>query len=230
MRQYIHDFLSLIQPELCFACSTPLAAGEKVICLDCLYHLPKTGFHLDPDNPVAKIFWGRYPVENAAACFHFRKGGKLQHLMHQFKYRKHPEIGHFIGEYYGNELKQSDVFVRTDIVIPVPLHWKKMRKRGYNQSEVFGQGIAASMQVPLDSGQLVRQEFTETQTRKSRFNRWKNVENKFVVREPEKLKGLHVLLVDDVVTTGATLEACCHAFDEVKDAKISIAAIAYASV
>ncbi len=230
MRQYIEDFLSLIQPRLCFACSTPLAAGEKVVCLDCLYHLPKTDFHHDPINPVAKIFWGRYPVEHAAACFYFRKGGKLQHLMHQFKYRKHPEIGQFIGNYYGSELRQSIVFKAVDMVIPVPLHWKKLRKRGYNQSTVFGQGIAESMNVPLENNQLIRQEFTETQTRKSRFNRWQNVENKFVIKDPDKLRGLTILLVDEVITTGATLEACCHAFDPVEDVKICIAAVAYAAV
>lgn len=199
---------------------------EDCICTHCLYHLPKTNFHLYPDNPVIRLFWGRTPVFSASSLFSFSKGGKVQQLVHQLKYRGKREIGVSLGKFYGNELKQSPLFSGVEMVIPVPLHVKKLKRRGYNQSEIFGQGVAKSMNIEVPKNVLIRITPTETQTQKSRFARWKNVEEVFKVSQPEKIKNKHVLLVDDVITTGATMEACANKILEIPGTKVSVAAIA----
>jgi ComF family protein len=192
----------------------------------CLNSLPKTDFHLNKENPVAEIFWGKVQIHAATAYYYFNKGSKVQYLIHQLKYKGRREIGIFIGEQMGNELKQSEFFKNIDLIIPVPLHPKKERKRGYNQSEMFGLGLAKSLKIPLSSQFLVRKEFTDTQTKKSRSDRWKNVENVFAIKNQESLAGKHILLVDDVITTGSTLEACIRALSEIENVTISVSAIA----
>jgi len=156
----------------------------------------------------------------------FNKGSKVQHLIHQLKYRGKKEIGVSLGRYYGRELKSSSLFSSVDMIIPVPLHLKKLRERGYNQSESFGEGLAYSMKVANESSILVRSRVSQTQTRRSRFERWKNVEEIFQVTTPEKIEGKHILLADDVVTTGSTLEACANKILEVPGTKVSVATIA----
>ncbi len=173
-----------------------------------------------------KLFWGRTNIHSASALYLFNKGSKVQHLIHQLKYRGKKEIGVSLGNYYGRELKASPLFSSVAIVVPVPLHAKKLKKRGYNQSETFAQGLAESLEVENGMDMLVRTHSSQTQTKKSRFDRWKNVEEIFQVTTPEKLEGKHVLLVDDVVTTGSTLEACANKILEVKDTKVSVATIA----
>jgi len=169
---------------------------------------------------------GRVKLENVSAYFYFSKGGKVQHLMHQFKYRGRHEIGVYFGKLYGTDLKQADSFRDVEMVIPVPLHPKKLRKRGYNQSEKFGAGLAQSMEIALESKILIRTYASETQTRKSRFSRWENVKEIFTVKEPEKIANKHVLLVDDVITTGATMEACANHLLEVEGTRVSVASLA----
>ncbi|MBI3501298.1 MAG: ComF family protein [Bacteroidetes bacterium] len=222
----LNDFLSLIFPKVCAACGKSLFKTEESICTYCLYHLPKTNFHLYTDNPVVKLFWGRTTIYSASSLYSFSKGSKVQHLIHQLKYRGKKEIGNTLGKYYGKELKMAPMFSSANVVIPVPLHPKKFKKRGYNQSETFAQGIAESMSAESSGEILIRTYASETQTKKSRFARWKNVEEIFKVIFPEKIRGKHVLLVDDVVTTGATLEACANKILEVPDTKVSIATIA----
>ena len=217
----------MIFPKVCHACGKSLYKKEDCICTHCLYHLPKTNYHLYPDNPVVKLFWGRTHIFSASSMFSFSKGGKVQNLIHQLKYRGKKEIGTSLGKHYGNELKTSPMFSSADVVIPVPLHIKKLKKRGYNQSETFAQGIAESMKAENPAGVLIRARASETQTRRSRFARWKNVETVFKVAAPEKLHGKHILLVDDVVTTGSTLEACANKVLEVPGTKVSVATIAY---
>lgn len=221
-----HDFFSLIFPKVCYSCGKSLFKSENCICTYCLYHLPKTGYHLHSDNPVAKLFFGRAKIFSASALYSFSRGGKVQRLIHQLKYRGRKEIGTLLGKYYGEELKTSPLFSSAEIIIPVPLHPKKLRKRGYNQSEVFAQGLAESTQTECASDAFVRTYFSTTQTKKSRFARWKNVEDIFQVTASEKIKGKHVLLVDDVITTGATIEACANKILEVPGTKVSVAAIA----
>ena len=220
-----NDFISLIFPKVCYACGKSLFKTEDCVCTYCLFHLPKTNFHLYSDNPVVKLFWGRANVFSASSLYTFAKGGRVQHLIHQMKYRGKKEIGVSIGKYYAKELKASPSFSGVNMIIPVPLHPKKLKKRGYNQSEFFAQGMSDGFEVEKSIA-LVRTFASETQTKKSRFARWKNVEEIFKITEPEKLQGKHILLVDDVVTTGSTLDACAQKILEVPDTKVSVATIA----
>ena len=225
----INDFISLIYPKTCMACGKSLYKNEDCLCTYCLYHLPKTNFHLEKDNEVERVFWGRVRIESAASFLYFSKGGKVQKIMHKLKYKGRQEIGVFLGEQYGLELLNSDTFKNIDIIIPVPLHKMKLKKRGYNQSEKFAEGLSLSMKKPVSTDNLYRKIFSETQTKKTRYKRWQNVESIFDIKNPELLKSKHILLVDDVITTGATMEACVNVLKKVPEIKISIASIAYAS-
>ncbi|MDD5570556.1 MAG: ComF family protein [Bacteroidales bacterium] len=203
--------------------------GEECICSYCSYHLPKTGFHLDDDNQLSRMFWGRTTLNSVAAFYYFNKSTKVQKLIHQLKYKGKKEIGIKTGELYGNELKASDLFKNIDIIIPVPLHFSKEKKRGYNQSRLFAEGIAKSLNKEVDFKMLFRNRPSETQTRKSRYSRWENVSEIFSLADDYlKLKGFHILLVDDVITTGATIEACANALFKIPEIKLSVAAMAYA--
>lgn len=226
---YLDDFLSLIYPRLCYACGYSLYLNEEILCTRCQLSLPLTGSHLAPDNAVEKIFWGRFKVEAAAARYFFRKGNNIQHLLHNLKYRNASEIGIYIGRMYGRELMENEVFRSVDVIIPVPLHKDKLKKRGYNQAGVFARGLGLGMQKPVDEVSLYRTYFTESQTRKSRFSRWENVKLVFALKEGSRLEGKHILLVDDVITTGATLEGCASILMALPDVRISVAAIAVAA-
>lgn len=193
-----------------------------------MYYLPKTNYHLNSENPIAKIFWGRVPIHSAAAFYSFNKGGKVQRLVHQLKYKGEKHIGVTIGRLYGYELNYCDDFNTVNTIIPVPLHAKKQKKRGYNQSDYFAEGLAESMNAETDLKTLYRAAESDSQTKKSRFNRWTNVESIFQLKNTENLEGKHILLVDDVITTGATLEACAQTLLKVPDVKVSIATMAYA--
>ncbi|WP_462264344.1 ComF family protein [Mucilaginibacter sp.] len=227
-RTYLADFLSLLFPELCQACNAGLLGHEDVLCTQCLYDLPFTDYHAHADNLVAQQFWGRLPLQAGYALLHFSKGGKVQHLVHQLKYQNMPQIGNKLGSLTGGYLRQHEILRTADYVIPVPLHKSKLRKRGYNQSLHFAEGIAQAMQIQVNDNNLVRTRATESQTHKSRFSRFENMKEVFAVKHPRKLAGKHVLLVDDVITTGSTLEACALALLKVPQLSISIAAIAYA--
>jgi ComF family protein len=225
---YIADFISLLFPELCQACSANLVAGEDLICTDCRYNLPFTNFHLKPDNLVAQQFWGKIHIEAGYAMCYFTKGGKMQHLMHQFKYRGVKKIGILLGNIAGSQLAQSSVFKNVDVIVPVPLHKSRLRKRGYNQAACFAEGISEKLNIPVIENNLVRERATETQTHRSRFSRFENMQEVFTIKNSEALKNQHVLLVDDVVTTGSTLEACGTELLKIEGLKLSIATIAYA--
>jgi len=223
------DLFSLFFPNLCLGCGQPLIRGEETICSICHFHLPKTYFHNDGDNALNRAFWGRVNVEAVAAFVYFQKGSTVQHLLHQLKYKGKYEIGVRLGRWYGQDLRYADVFKNVDLIIPVPLHPAKQSKRGYNQSRMFAEGLAAEMKAKLEDRCLYRKVNSKTQTRKSRYNRWENVENIFAVKNPERIREKHVLLVDDVITTGATLEACAQVLLQVPGVRVSIATIAYAN-
>jgi ComF family protein len=228
LRSYLADFISLLFPELCPACGTDLMANEQIICTDCLYNLPLTNFHLQPDNIVAQQFWGKINVDNAYSLYYFSKGGKVQNLMHHFKYKGMHRIGNLLGNVAGEQLIKSNTFNHIDYIIPVPLHKSRLKQRGYNQSTCFAQGLAQKMQTTVEDNNLIRIRATETQTHKSRFSRFENMQEVFVIKDPERLANKHILLVDDIVTTGSTLEACGLQLLKVPGLKLSIATIAYA--
>ena len=225
---YFADFVSLLFPDLCQACGESLVAGEDLLCIDCRYNLPFTDFHLKPDNMVAQQFWGKINLEAAYAMCYFTKGGKMQHLMHQFKYKGIQKIGNLLGNMAGEQLIKSPVFSSVDIIIPVPLHKSRLRKRGYNQSACFAAGLSEKLNVPVDEDNLLRVRATETQTHRSRFSRFENMQEVFALANPGTLINKHVLLVDDIVTTGSTLEACGAELLKVEGLKLSIATIACA--
>lgn len=223
------DLLSLLLPRTCPACRKPLKDWEDCLCLFCQAELPVTRFHLNPDNQLAEMFWGRVKLEQAVAWFYFRKGSAYQDVLHKLKYNDRPDIGVSLGKQYGYELVQSTGFIRPDILVPVPLNPKRLRKRGYNQSEVIARGLSTSLRIPLVNNVLTRPVATSTQTRKSRYDRYLNVSGKFKTVNPALLENRHVLLIDDVVTTGATLEACAVELLAIAGVRVSVAALAWAT-
>ena len=227
-RSYLNDFVSLLFPQLCVACNQSLVTGEELLCMDCRFNLPYTNFHLQPDNIVARQFWGKMKVEAAYALFYFVKGGNIQNMMPQFKYKGIKQIGNLMGYIAGEQLLENEIFQSVDYIIPVPLHAKRLRKRGYNQSACFADGLAEKLDAAVEINNLIRITATQTQTRKGRFARFENMREVFSVVDPSRLENKHILLVDDVVTTGSTLEACGIQLLKIPGVKLSIAAIAYA--
>lgn len=229
LKQAFSGFFKLFYPNVCNACGSDLVQGETVVCIKCLYQIPLTRFWKHADNPVAQTFWGRVNIEHACAYFFFAKGSKYRPLLHKLKYKGKPEIGVFLGNEFGLALKDSEFYENIDFVVPVPLHTKKLRIRGYNQAEVIADGMAKGLNTKVSTTHLLRNEFTETQTRKTRAERVLNVAQAFTLNNTSEVEGKHLLLVDDVVTTGATLEACAQRLLEIPNCRVSIAALAYAS-
>jgi ComF family protein len=227
---WLNDFISLIYPRICVCCGNSLWKHEKVVCNACHFRLPRTNFHLEQENPVSRVFYGRVKVESAAAYLLFNKGNKVQRIIHQLKYKGRKDVGIWLGEEYGRVLKAFPDFAGIDLIIPVPLHKKKLMQRGYNQSDQFAIGLSKILKVPVENKLLVRNRATATQTRKGRFDRWKNVEDLFSLVRPERISGRHILLVDDVITTGATLESCIIALQSAPGVRVSVAAIAAAKL
>lgn len=225
---WFRDFIELIYPRTCGACNIPLLYGERVICTKCLAELPYTYFHKDKNNQVAQIFWGRVPLQAATSLLYFHKKGRTQHLLHLLKYKGRKDIGIFLGQILGNQLKENDDFKTIDAIIPIPLHPKRQKQRGYNQAECIAIGISLIMNVPVENNLIIRNIETKTQTKKNRTERWENVKNVFSIQNQFAVKNKHYLLVDDVVTTGATLEACAQTLLSIPNTKISIASLAKA--
>ncbi len=228
IKDWLSSFLSLIFPRCCLVCGRPLAKGEECICTMCNINLPRTNYHLQEDNPMEQLFWGKIPLERATSFFFYRKGSDFRQILHQLKYGGRKELGAIMGRYMASELLPSGFFKGIDVIIPVPLHKKKQQLRGYNQSEWIVRGIAAVTGIPVNTESVIRKKNTETQTRKSTFERWENVDGIFELRSSEHLQGKHVLVVDDVLTTGATTVACVSALMEVQGIRISILTLAVA--
>jgi ComF family protein len=219
--------LQLVFPRLCVTCNHSLRKNESHICTKCLINLPQTRFHETIDNPLAKTFWGRLTLEHAYSFLYFRKGNAVQHILHEIKYKSNRDLARFIGSYYGAVLSESGI--KPDGIAAIPLHPQKMRKRGYNQSELIVAGMCESMQIENLSPFVERITPTETQTKKSRFARWENVEEVFRLKEHSAFAGKHLLLMDDVITTGATIEACGKQILQAPHSKLSVASIAFAT-
>jgi ComF family protein len=224
------DLLSLLFPRLCYACGSHLMRNESLICTECYVVIPRTNYHNEADNPVAQLFWGRCLIEKAAAFSYYNKGSRIRNLIHNLKYKGIREIGYELGRIYGLSLETSGFTSDIDLIIPVPLHPAKKRIRGFNQSETISLGIADVVNLPVDVKSLARTTVSATQTKRSRYERWTNVEGIFNVIEPEAIIGKHILLVDDVITTGSTIESCTNELLKIEGVKVSVAALAFAVV
>lgn len=224
---YFHDFINLFFPEVCAGCGNSLFKNETAVCTACIYRIPYTGFSSDPENLVVKQLWGRFPFVQADAFLYFNKGGTVQNMMHELKYNNRPEVGYKLGELYGSALVKNPDWIHPDLIVPVPLHPRKLKKRGYNQAEHIAQGISGATGIPTDNSLLLRNHETETQTRKSRYDRYENMSAAFAVSELTRIQNTHILLVDDVITTGATFEGCAEALLQAEGSRISIAALAF---
>lgn len=229
MKTIFHNFLDLFFPSLCVVCKERLSEGEQHICTDCLLLIPKTNFHLQPDNRLEQFFAGRFPFQHVAAFAYFVKGGSIQDIIHELKYNRNPHIGRFIGELCGENIKNSDFISSIDILVPVPLHPKRQKERGYNQSLEICKGISHITGIPINSDTLRRKVNNPSQTKNARFDRWKNVEDIFHVVIPETFANKHILLVDDIITTGSTLESCAKEILKCTNSKISIYSVGTAN-
>jgi ComF family protein len=226
--EILSDFVSLFYPSYCLGCQNSLVKGEESVCTRCLLELPYANYHLDPENSIMKRLSGRIPVQQVLAFLKFSKNGRTQHLLHELKYKGHAEIGIMLGKVYGQKLKDSSFPISFDGILPVPLHSTRLRKRGYNQSSKFAEGLSEIWNVPVLDRIVVRKIKTETQTKKTKLRRWENVNDVFDVIDDSNLIGKHILITDDVITTGATVEALANTILKKVDVKISIASIAVA--
>ena len=222
------SLLYLFFPPICVGSKTVLIANENVICTKCRHEIPLTQHHLNPENEAFKKFYGRIPVEHVSALLYFHKKGIVQELIHSLKYRGQEAIGTALGEWYAEELKSQQQLQNVDSIIPVPLHPKKLRERGYNQVSEFGNALAKSLQIPINNEILFRQVYSKTQSQKNRLGRTEGIDTVFDVKFTESDHNQHFVLIDDVITTGATLEVCAKALLKIPGAKISIVCMAMA--
>lgn len=223
----INDFLSLIYPRRCEACGDNLFQHEHFICTHCRLNLPKSGYQGSTGNRLARTLTGRVPLEHALSFYLFEKSGRVQKLIHAIKYQEQKELGEFLGRLYAEDLLKNRELGGVDVILPIPLHRKKLKARGFNQSECFARGLSQGLSLPLDTVSLERRTETATQTKKKKYQRWENVDGIFEVKSQDALKNKHVLLVDDVITTGATIEAAWQALKAVEGIKVSVASIAF---
>jgi len=229
IKNIVSSTLHLFYPHVCTGCGSDLVREDNLLCLRCLHSLPHTNFAGIANNPIEKHFWGRLPLEAGHSEFYFSKEFLVQHLIHQLKYKGDTQIGFYLGELMGRSLLKSNRFNHIDALIPLPLYADKEHKRGYNQAAIICNGMSSTMNIPVMNGIVVRPYATETQTSKHRTERWENVSGSFNVVNPGLLKNKHLLLVDDVITTGATLEACGTVMLQHEKVKLSIATLAYAA-
>lgn len=226
----LDDFLSLLFPRICYGCGNHLVRNEYLICTECHAAIPRTNYHLSDSNPVEQLFWGRCQVKRAAAFSFYNKGSRIRRLIHNLKYKGIRELGPELGSIYGSLLRSSDFLSGIDFIIPVPLHQSRKRSRGYNQSEAIAEGLSQATGIPVEKKVLMRASSSQTQTKRSRYDRWTNVQGIFQVINPELIRNRHILLVDDVITTGSTIEACVNELLMSEGVKVSVVSLAYAAV
>ncbi len=228
MKTLISNFLGLLYPNLCLICGENLNKSEHQICLGCITEIPRTNFHLLKDNPVEKRFWGKADILKATSFFYFTKGSPFQKLLHELKYRDNKEIGELMGKYAAVDLLSDETFCSADYIVPIPLHPKKFAKRGYNQSELICNGLSKILAKPVETKSLIRTQANATQTKKSVFERFENTAGVFDIKHKETFENKHILLVDDVLTTGSTIEAAIQALKKCEGIKVSIFTLAMA--
>lgn len=222
------ELLNLIFPKICMTCGHDLLKHETSICRFCIEHLPYTHFHEKQNNKIEQLFWGRIDIERATALLTYTKGGNVQKILKAIKYRDQKELAIKMGELFGKHLLKSNWLNGIDLIIPVPLHPKKLKERGYNQSELLAKGISNATGLSINTNTLKRIVHTSTQTKKNRYDRFLNIDGVFSLGETEQQVFNHILLVDDVITTGSTLEGCAKMLKQIHGARVSIATLAYA--
>lgn len=228
MIRWLQDLLLFFFPVNCLVCGKSLHNTEEVLCLGCEYRMPRTGYRDDPENPVSKLFWGRVPVECGTSLFRFEKGSSYQTLLHALKYKGNRKSGIYLGRLLGHELRTTS-YSECEMIIPVPLHKKRYRERGYNQSELIGRGLSDVLGIPMATNVLVRTRQHDSQTTMGRLDRFENVSGNFSLsRRAPDISDRRILLIDDVVTTGATLETCCRVLLDSFRCKIYVATVSCA--
>lgn len=228
IKTWLFSLLHLFFPRRCVVCGASLQEGEEGICMRCSMDMPRTHYHLHEDNPVERMFWGKMPLERGTSFFFYHKGSGFRQILHLLKYGERQDLGEIMGRYMAAELSASGFFSGVDVIVPVPLHPRRQKMRGYNQSECIARGVSTVTGIPMDIVSVVRTKHTETQTRKSSHDRWENVNGIFSLRRAEAFAGKHILIIDDVLTTGATTTACADAFDGVEGVRISVLTLAVA--
>lgn len=227
LKSYFKDFFLLFFPETCMACDVALFEGEQYICLDCQINLPKTNFHQHKDHNLDKLFWGKIPLHKTYARYYYQKDGKVQKLIHHLKYKNQDKLGVYLGKFYANEIQNELNNDQIDYLMPIPITKKRLRSRGYNQCDKLIQGMQEVLEIPSMQGNLSRGKHKASQTKKGRFERWKNTKDEFFLSEPFLLEGKHILLIDDVITTGATMENAAKVLIDA-GAKVSLLSLAFA--
>lgn len=226
---YLNNLLNLVYPNYCLLCQSNLHQNEATICTVCEVKLPYTNYHRTIDNPIEKKLWGRVPIQMASSLLFFEKGLEVQQLISNLKYKNREDIGSKLAEIYAKHLiKDQSDFLKVDLLIPIPLHYKKQKRRGYNQCDAFTKTLSEALNIPFSLKNIERKVDTISQTGKSRINRWENVSEIFKVINPSKLKNKHILLIDDVITTGATLEALANKILAIEGTKVSVLVMASA--
>jgi ComF family protein len=225
-REIISDLIYLLYPEICYACDTEPPAKNQIFCTSCLYELPFTDHFENQENELLFHFAGRHKVSFGAALLYLHKKGMVHRMMNNLKYKKHRDIAEVLGNYFGKALLETEFVGELHYIVPVPIHYKKMKKRGFNQSELFANGISEVIKIPVMSDNLVKSKETSSQTGLNRTQRLENVHSTIEIKKPDMLHGKHILLVDDIITTGATLESCMMSLAEARDIKVAVGTMA----
>ncbi len=225
--QILNNIINLFYPKLCLNCLTDLVGDEKILCLKCTHDLPLIHIKNTKQNQIITKFFGRLPLENASSFLYYRKGNVTQKLIHELKYKNNEKIGEFLGNWFSNQLKEKNHFNNIDYIVPVPLSSKKLKIRGYNQVTKFGKALSEILNIEYIPNILQRTHSAKTQTQKNRTERFSTIKNQFLLSDVTFFENKHILLIDDVITTGATIETCCNELLKTKNIKISIATLAF---
>lgn len=230
LTKVLNDISNVLVPEVCFGCNAHLSGGEHLLCTPCRNDLPLTEYTFNVENPVDRIFYGRINIKKANSFLFFTENGVVQRLLHHLKYKNQEKIGVFLGDWFGQTIKENAFIDQIDLVIPVPLHPKKKRQRGYNQVSLFGMRLAQHLGAEYAENILFKTSNTKTQTKKSRIGRWYDDRSLYAISNPDLIHGKSVLLVDDIITTGATIEMCAKALSESENVTLYVASMAVVSL